>query len=375
MTTEATAPAATAATAAPALKHLIDDRALRALAAVFAELTPGFQRKRFLAAATEGLEALSIMQRVHRIAEALGAALPGRYADQLDAVCAAAPKATGAFVNMGLCDFVATHGLQDPVASLRALKRLTPHGSAEFAIRPFLRQDLAGTLKTMAAWTTDADAHVRRLASEGSRPRLPWSFRLEALVADPAPLAPLLNALRADDSLYVRRSVANSLNDVSKDHPDWVFEHLGDWDLDDARSAWIVKHALRGRIKRGDPRALQLIGASDGADAAVERLTLEPARVTLGGEVAIAFELRSTSQADQRLVVDYVVHYVKKNGSASPKVFKLKTIDLAAGASVPIRIRRALRDFTTRTHHAGTHVVEVQVNGRTLGRGEFELTR
>lgn len=355
------------------LKDLIGETALRSVASVFAESAPGFQRKRFLAVATEGLEPLSIMQRVHRVAEALDAALPGSFAAKLDAVVEAAPKTGGAFVNMGLCDFVASYGLHDPVASLKALKRMTAHGTAEFAIRPFLRQDLAGTMKTMTRWTADRDEHVRRLASEGCRPRLPWSFRLDALVADPAPLAEILQALRADDSLYVRRSVANNLNDITKDHVDWVFAHVADWDLTDERSAWIVKHALRSRIKQGDARALKLIGASEGALAVVERLAIEPSRVAIGGEVEIAFELRSTAEATQRLVVDYAVHYVKKNGRASPKVFKLKTVELEAGASTPIRIRRALRNFTTRTHYAGTHAIEVMVNGQRLAGGTFEL--
>ncbi|MET0211061.1 MAG: DNA alkylation repair protein [Burkholderiaceae bacterium] len=360
-------------TSAPLLKDLINPAVLRGVAGTFASLAPGFDRKRFLSVATDGLDALSILQRVHRIAMALHEALPGSYADRLEILCAAAPELTGAFINMGLCDFVASHGLHDSARSLKALKRLTPHGTAEFAIRPFLRQDLAGTLKAMQRWTGDRNEHVRRLASEGCRPRLPWSFRLEALVADPAPLAPVLDALREDESLYVRRSVANNLNDISKDHADWVFDHLSDWDMDNPRSAWIVKHALRSRIKQGDARALRLIGASDGAHAQVDGLTLHPPRVTLGGEVEIAFELRSTAAHAQRLVVDYVVHYIKKNGSASPKVFKLRTVALAPGAAEPVRIRRALRNFTTRVHYAGRHAVEVVVNGQTLARGEFEL--
>ena len=357
------------------LKDLIGETTLRALATTLAETAPGFQRKRFLAVATDGLEPLSIMQRVHRVAQALDAGLPGSFATKLDAVIATAPRAGGAFMNMGLCDFAASYGQHDPVASLRALRQLTVHGTAEFAIRPFLREDLAGTLATMSDWTADADEHVRRLASEGCRPRLPWSFRLDALVADPAPVRELLHALRADDSLYVRRSVANHLNDITKDHPDWVYAHVAEWDLDDARSAWIVKHALRSRIKQGDARALKLIGASDGAQAVVEQLAITPSRVRLGGEVELAFSLRSTAQTAQRLVVDYAIHYVKKNGRASPKVFKLKTVELAPGASTEIRITRAMRDFTTRTHHAGTHAVEVLVNGQRLAQGSFELLR
>lgn len=361
-------------TSAPLLKDLINEAAMRAVADRFHLLEPRFDTRRFMAAALDGLEALSILQRVHRIAEALSLALPGPYEAQLAQVCAAAPSLSGAFINMGLCDFVASYGLHDPVRSLKALRQLTPYGTAEFAIRPFLRQDLPGTLATMTRWTTDRNEHVRRLASEGSRPRLPWSFRLEALVRDPSPVAALLDALRHDDSLYVRRSVANHLNDISKDHPDWVFAHLSDWELDDPRCAWIVKHALRSRIKQGDARALRLIGASDGADAVVDDLRLTPGTVALGGEVEIAFTLRSTALAEQRLVVDYVVHYVKKNGSASPKVFKLRTVSLPPGGEAPVRIRRALRNFTTRVHYAGEHRVQVMVNGQPLASGSFVLT-
>ncbi|UXH79650.1 DNA alkylation repair protein [Roseateles amylovorans] len=362
-------------TAAPALKDLINDSALRHVADTLGGLAPNFDRRRFLAVTRSGLAELSILQRVHRIAEGLSQSLPGTYGDQLAVVIAAAPELRGAFLNMGLCDFVASYGLADPTASLKALKRLTPYGTAEFAVRPFLRQDLARTLKVMTSWAEDRNEHVRRLASEGSRPRLPWSFRLASLVTNPAPLAPILNALREDESLYVRRSVANSLNDVTKDHPDWVFDHLADWDLSQPRSAWIVKHALRSRIKQGDARALRLIGASEGAQAQVEGLSVSPARLSIGGEVEIAFTLRSTAEVDQRLVVDYRIHYVKKNGSASPKVFKLRTVALAGLGSEPLRIRRSLRDFTTRTHHAGTHRVEVLVNGQALASGVFELER
>ncbi|SEL88302.1 3-methyladenine DNA glycosylase AlkC [Roseateles sp. YR242] len=362
------------ATSAPLLKELINPAALKGVAALFSELSPSFDRRRFLAAAGEGLDELSILQRVHRVAQSLALALPGSYAEQLALVVEAGPRLSGAFLNMALGDFVATYGLADPARSLKALKRLTPYGTAEFAVRPFLRQDLTGTLRTMEGWAQDRNEHVRRLASEGCRPRLPWSFRLDALVKDPTPLTPILHALRHDSSLYVRRSVANSLNDVTKDHPDWVFTHVADWEMDHPHCTWIVKHALRSQIKKGDPRALRLIGASDGAEVAIDGLSVSPARVALGGEVEIAFALRSVGSAAQRLVVDYVVHYVKKNGSPSPKVFKLKTVALSAGETTSVRIRRALRNFTTRVHYAGEHRVDVVVNGQTLASGTFTLT-
>jgi len=362
------------ATSAPLLKDLINPATLEDVASVFAGLSSSFDRPRFLAAATDGLDALSILQRVHRVAQSLALALPGAYAKQLPLIVEAGPRLSGAFMNMALGDFVATYGLHDPERSLKALRRLTPYGTAEFAVRPFLRQDLAGTLRTLQAFAEDRNEHVRRLASEGCRPRLPWSFRLDALVADPTPLTPILRSLRQDSSLYVRRSVANSLNDITKDHPDWVFTQVADWDMDHAHCAWIVKHALRSQIKKGDPRALRLIGASDGAEVAIDALSIQPARVALGGEVEIAFALRSIGQVDQRLVVDYVVHYVKKNGRPSPKVFKLKTVALPAGQIAPVSIRRALRNFSTRLHYAGEHRVDVVVNGQLLASGAFTLT-
>lgn len=357
----------------PALKDLINEASLRAVAAQFATATPGFRRQAFLSTALDGLEALSVMQRVHRIAQSLHAALPGAYGAQLEQIVAVAPQLDGAFVNMGLNDFVAHYGQDDFGPSMAALKTLTRFGTAEFAVRHFLRRDLPRTLAVMRGWAEDGNEHVRRLASEGCRPRLPWSFKLDALVADPSPLAPLLDRLRADDSLYVRRSVANSLNDITKDHPGWVLDHLGSWPLDDARCAWIARHALRSQIKKGNPRALALLGAEAGARVSLQALRLHPPRVVLGGHLDLSFTLQSEAAHAQRLVVDYALHYVKKNGATAPKVFKLRTLTLEAGAAAPLQIRRALRDFSTRVHYPGTHAVEILVNGQALAGAEFEL--
>lgn len=361
--------------AAPALKELINASRLKRVARILAEVAPDVDAGSFQKAALKGLEPLSIMERVRHVAQALHGALPGGYREQLAVLRELSPRiADEGFLNLALPEFVALHGLDDFTASMDALKAFTPMGSAEFAIRPFLRQDLARTLKVMERWSRDRDEHVRRLASEGCRPRLPWSFRLEALCRDPSPIAPILDNLKADASLMVRRSVANNLNDITKDHPDWVLSRLQGWPLDQAPSAWIARHALRSLVKKGDARALKLVGADDSADVALEGLSVTPPRLRIGGEIAIAFRLRSTSSTSQRLVVDYAVHYVKKNGSTSPKVFKLKNLTLDSGASETFAKRRELRDFTTRVHHAGRHRVEIMVNGRLLGGADFVLT-
>ena len=314
------------------------------------------------------------MQRLHRVACALHAALPGDLPANLSTLRQLAPRMGRGFATLALCDYVAQYGLQDPAASLPALKFLTTFGSAEFAIRPFLLQDLAGTLALMRAWSADPDEHVRRLASEGCRPRLPWASRIPALLVDPGPVLPLLESLRSDPSLYVRKSVANHLNDIAKDHPARVMSLLEAWPLaDDPRSAWIARHALRTLIKRGDKRALAVVGAGAAARVDVAGFSVLPQAMRLGETLALALTLRSTSNAPQRLVVDYAIHYVKAAGHASAKVFKWKTFDLPAGGAVALRRRQVVRDFSTRVHHPGRHAVEVMVNGDVVSRGWFDL--
>ena len=194
--------------------------------------------------------------------DCLHATLPANYHAALDRLRALAPRIDKAFVTLVLPDFVGCSGLDHFDASMAALKFFTPFGSSEFAIREFLRRDLKRTLGVMLQWSLDKDEHVRRLASGGCRPRLPWSFRLAALTADPTPVLPILENLKTDPGLYVRKSVANHLNDMTKTHPESVLELLRGWPLENPPTAWIARHALRTLIKSGHPAALHLIGAT-----------------------------------------------------------------------------------------------------------------
>lgn len=361
---------------APALKEIFDAACFRAVAAKTAAIDPKFDRKKFLRLALAGLDELSLMQRLRRMSETLHATLPASYPRALAVLRKLAPTIDRGFVTLALCDYVGRYGRDDFDRSLDALKFLTPFGSAEFAVREFLRLDLPRALATMETWSRDADEHVRRLASEGSRPRLPWSFRLDALVADPSPTAPILESLRADPSPYVRKSVANHLNDITKDHPALVLDRLEGWPLDDARARWIARHALRTLIKRGDRRALAVIGAGEPPEVAVHGFTLAPARLRLGERLTLAFRLASRAARPQRLVVDYRVHYVKRTeGATSGKVFKLRELTLAPGETVSLARSQVFRDFTTRKHHPGRHDIEILVNGESLARDSFELVR
>jgi len=332
-----------------------------------------FDRSAFLTAASAGLDALSIMERVRHIADALHAALPADYPAALDILRGMAPQLTHGFQAVAVTEYVARYGQGDFDLSMDALADLTRFGTAEFAIRPFLAQDIDRALAKMTLWTGSDNEHVRRLASEGCRPRLPWAARVPALKADPTRAAPILAALRADSSLYVRKSVANHLNDIAKDRPDWLLGQLADWPQDDRRTAWIVRHALRTLIKQGDPRALALIGVAHGAAVTVTGFAIDPPALRLGGRIAIAATLSSDSAENQPLVVDYRIHYARAGERTAAKVFKWKSFDLAAGETVTLRIGQTIRDFSTRRHHAGHHAVELIVNGQTVATSGFDL--
>lgn len=361
------------ATPAPLLKDILGTSALAVIADAGTAVSPQFDRAAFLAVASSGLEALSIMERVRHIADALRPALPADYSAALAILRAMAPRLTHGFQVVALTEYVARHGLDHFAASMEALADLTRFGTAEFAIRPFLAQEPDRTLPVMARWAASEDEHVRRLASEGCRPRLPWAARVPALKADPTLGAPILEMLKADPSLYVRKSVANHLNDIAKDRPDWLLDRLAGWPLDNGHTVWIVRHALRTLIKQGDVRALALIGVRHGAAVAVRRFAVEPQAVRLGDTLSIGAELRSTAGEAQRLVVDYRIHYARAGGKTGAKVFKLRTFDLAAGADAALVIRQVIRDFSTRRHYPGRHEVELIVNGETLARDAFDI--
>jgi 3-methyladenine DNA glycosylase AlkC len=356
-----------------ALKEIFNRARLAHIAQETQVVYPAFDQTAFVARASVGLDDLALMARLRRVSETLHEGLPASYARALPILRALAPRLNSRFVTLALADYVALYGLDDVEASLSALEFLTPFGSAEFAIRHFLRHDQTRTLARMQAWSLHENEHVRRLASEGSRPRLPWSFKLDALVRDPSLAAPILENLKADDSAYVRKSVANHLNDISKDNPDWAMARIESWPLAHPHTAWIARHALRSLIKQGDKRALAVIGAGDKARLRLGRLSVLPPRIRLGDAITVSFTLDSEAADSQRLVIDYAIHYVKRSGASSAKVFKLKTLTLAAGESLAISRRQQIRDFSTRTHHPGEHAVDILINGECLGRASFVL--
>jgi 3-methyladenine DNA glycosylase AlkC len=369
-------------------KNLLNPALVRSAARHLARAWPAFPAARFTQLALRDLEHLEMKDRAMQIAAALEATLPpdfDRAASIIEASLAPAPAherigelASGdaglaGWIVWPLGEFVARRGIDHPERALVALHALTQRLTAEFAIRPFIVRHPQLVFETLARWVHDPSPHVRRLVSEGSRPRLPWGLRLKALIADPSPTLPLLEALQDDPSEYVRRSVANHLNDIAKDHPalvaGWVERHLPGAG---AERRALLKHASRTLIKQGDARMLALWGHGE-RFAGSATLTLKPARVALGGHVELGLALASRSARPQRLAIDYLVHHVKADGDTSPKVFKGWTVELPPRGTLALRKRHSMKPVTTRRYHAGRHVVEVQVNGRVVAEAAFVL--
>jgi len=365
------------------LRDFYDDSVIRDIAADLKRAYPQFNTRRFISDCLDGLEPLSLTGRAAHVAAAMRKHLPTDFdhvADILERSLGPHHAGTDSF---GMAPFkylphtilVASDGLGHFEASMRLQYEITQRFTAEFSIRAFLNAHPEATYTRLIAWSTDPNHHVRRLVSEGSRPRLPWAPRLRHFQKDPAPVLALLERLKDDPELYVRRSVANNLNDIAKDHPDLVVDVCRRW-LKGAspERQWIVKHALRSLVKAGHPGALELMGAGAAPTIRLDHVRITPKRVAIGGRVECTCDLVSAARTDQDLLIDYVVHYVKADGRTSPKVFKLKRVTLARGTSVPLRFVVKLADLTTRKHYPGRHDLSLRVNGRDFPLGSLTVS-
>ncbi|WP_336818002.1 DNA alkylation repair protein [Cedecea sp. MMO-103] len=364
-----------------AFKHAFNHGLLQDIASLIARHHPAFNAKAFLKQA-ENLDKLEMKARVQAIRDALAAELPQDYPAALGVVVAVLKehKLRG-FAVWPFAEFIQVYGLNHPALSLEALKVVTVCFTAEWAVRPFIKQDPDATMRFLLKCAQDESVDIRRWASEGTRPRVPWGEKLHLFIKDPAGTRAILDALKFDPELYVRKSVANHLNDITKDHPDYVIQLLQNWQQqakqsggDDVKKvAWITRHSLRTLIKNGHPDALALIGVQHGADVALDAFSLKQKAIALGENLAFKVSLRSTSRSSQNIVVDYVLHFMKANGSLAPKVFKLRTFELPAGASVTIEKKHAVKTITTRQYYPGVQRIEIQVNGKVLGGDEWVL--
>lgn len=351
--------------------------------------TAGFRRR-----ATRGLAGLELKARIAQVAAALHATMPEDFARgvaMVDHVLAQPgdgdepmPSGLNGWDLWPVTDWVVLAGRSQPDEALELLARLTPHATGEFAVRPFIDDDPVGVLDRLERWAASDDEHVRRLVSEGTRPRLPWAPKLRVSTIDPAYAVGLLDRLVDDPSEYVRRSVSNHLNDLCRVDPSLALEVATRWtawadqaEADGraeraARLRWVVRRGLRTLVKAGDGSALRLLGHDP--DVAVRaELELLTSSVALGGAAEWSLRLVSEDAAAHRVVLDYAIHFVRADGSTGRKVFKWTTVELAPAATVELRRRHRIIPITTRTYRSGAHLLDVQVNGRVVASGVFDL--
>lgn len=363
------------------LKDQLGFAAISELRRCFTAVYPEFDGHGFEDKASAGLEQLELKARVRHIIEALADKLPTDFcetaqilAQLADSWSKQSPERNWtSYAAWPVIDYVGIYGLSYPQRAFSVLEKLTPLFTAEFAIRPFVESHFELTYQQMLRWAEHDNEHVRRLASEGLRPRLPWAAHISSLRQDPSPLWPLLDKLKADPSLYVRRSVANNLNDISKDHPDQVLAVCKSWQQQtNNHTDWVIRHGLRSLVKSGVKAVYPLLGFSKQPQLSDIKLRLDRENLAVGQSLTLS--LTCESGQSQHLVIDYRVGYIRADGKRSYKVFKWKNIHLQPDEKLSLKKTHSFKPISTRQYYPGSHVIEVLINGETLAREAFELT-
>lgn len=320
------------------------------------------------------VDGLELKDRVRVLAGELRSRLPRDYLEAagilVDSLGPELREDQGMFTEswflMPVARFVEEYGLEHPHESLDAIEEITKRHTGEYAIRPYLRQWHAETMEKVEQWAGSESHNVRRLATEGIRPRLPWHSRFEPFMKDPEPVIRIIDRLVEDPSLYVRTSVANNLNDISKDRPELAVRTAERWlqeAKDQQRATWVVTKGLRGLIKAGDPDALALIGAEADPSVSVTDVQLGTTTPRVGEGMEITATVTNTGESARDVVVDYQVHLKRANGSLRPAAFKLGRVQVGPNRSATVSKRHSFKVVQTRTYHSGEQGLVVQANG------------
>jgi 3-methyladenine DNA glycosylase AlkC len=311
-----------------------------------------------------------LKQRMQHISSMLQACWPDQYRKAIGILKPVSGNFSG-LQHMIFPSFVELFGIDDFETSMQALEYFTSNSSSEFAVRPYIKRYPAETMQQMEAWASSSNEHVRRLASEGCRPRLPWAMALPAFKKDPAPVIRILNILKNDESEYVRRSVANNLNDISKDHPGMVVEIARQWLGDNKATDRLVKHACRSLLKQGEPRLLETFGFKKPDHIEISGFVVQNC-VDFGGELAFSFRLQTQNKKLGKLRIEYAIDFMKHNGTRRRKIFQVSESE-SAGTSKTINKRHSFKPISTRKYYPGGHGLAVLVNGVELVCADFQL--
>ena len=359
------------------LKYMYNPQFFERLNAVLVETVPLFDERQFIFKIFDRTwPDLELKQRTRQVTIALHEFMPGEFPKAVKIITSISrllrsrDEKEQSYPFIFLPDYIELYGLENFDESMRAIEEVTKLVSAEFAIRRFILKYPDAAMRQLTLWSKHEDPSVRRLASEGCRPRLPWSKELTMFRTDPSPILPILENLKTDPSEYVRRSVANNLNDIAKDNPSLVIKMAKRWKSDSQETKWIIRHGCRTLLKKGVEQVLRMHGFKPDRRCAVQDLNVSKT-VKVGDYLMFDFDFRNLEKKAEQFRIEYIVHYLTSTGKISPKVFKIGEYKVEAASSISIRRRQSFINFTTRKHYSGKHTLTILVNGKPKARQDF----
>ncbi|EGT4053470.1 DNA alkylation repair protein [Clostridioides difficile] len=353
------------------LKNMYNRESLYEVAVAIQSVYNSFKVDEFIKSTMdETWNNLELKARCRKISMSLGMYLPEDYKEALSIL---EKSVTGFYFAFFFPDFVEVYG-QDEInwdLSISALERNTEYWSSEFAVRAFIIKDEERMMAQMRKWSKHKSEHVRRLASEGCRPQLPWGQAISKFKKDPTPVLPILEQLKTDTSTYVQKSVANNLNDISKTHPDLVISIAKDWYGKNKSTNWIVKHGCRTLLKKGNRDVLALFGYDDTTSINIQDFTLETTSISIGENLTFSFKILAKKATKTRL--EYGIDYMKSNGKRNRKIFKISEVSLKENEKKSYMKKHSFADVSVRKHYPGIHSITIIINGVEKGKLDFEL--
>ena len=368
-------------------KNLVNPKMIKMMALHFKKVWPPFDEKKFIKHSINNLENLELKQRSENVKTAMEATLPKDFKKSAKILVASLHPEDNVnlskkdmdqygirgWATIAMSEYVGEHGLDNFELGMSVQKEITKRGTAEFGVRNYINHDYRRALGLFSQWSGDNNFHVRRLVSESLRPRLPWARKIQRFIENPDPVIKIIARLKDDPEEYVRRSVANNINDISKDHPEKIAKLAKEWSNNSTPERdRLIRHGCRSLIKQGHQKTLSVLGYKNPKIKPTKLKIMTPV-VKYGSALQFKLKIRSTAQSDQRLIIDYIIHHRKSNGKTAPKVFKWKTINLKAGETIEPAKRHLIKPITTRAYYGGIHGLEIMVNGQIVCKSTFEL--
>ncbi|WP_029286533.1 DNA alkylation repair protein [Pedobacter sp. R20-19] len=361
------------------LKDLYSPAFYDRLTTALTSTLPDFDRQKFLKEIfSDDFISKELKERMKHTSKVLYGFLPANYPETIEIIKKTIKElrkegiGEDGLAYMFLPDYLETYGIDYFDESVDALEFVTQFVSCEFAVRPFILKYGDRMIAKMQEWSLHESHKVRRLASEGSRPRLPWAMGIPFLKKDPGSILPILENLKQDSSEYVRRSVANSLNDIAKDHPNLVLDFAKSWSGLSIETDAIIKHGCRTLLKQGHPEILKHYGLNDEGILLKDFKVLTP-KVSIGESLAFSFSVKNENPMAQKIRLEYAIYYKKQNGQNTKKVFKISERIYPAGAEVSIVRKQKFVIITTRRFHLGDHQIAMIINGAEKESSSFDL--